>query len=793
MNKQAKIIMFTCLYIIGIIAFNSSMSFGFFFLTTITLSFLFFKKKLFPLKMFITFMIIFLVGIINSSIHTKYFDDLSSFIDEDVNLIAKVVTIPTNNIENRTKFYAQVSSVQTKEEETQRIKAKTLITINDSNEKIKKIKIGDLIQISGRLKAPAIAQNPSQFDYAKYLQYKNTYTLLYVTEDWKTIGTDTAYIWRILRKLNDTRNKILNIHAQNVESPMLEILGGIIFGDDAVNPDEETKESFINSGIFHILAASGMNVTLIFGIWFFFAKSLRLNYRFSITTGILLILFYTCMTGFGPPIIRATLMLTLILIGKLIDKETSTISLLFLVAFLMLFINPLMLYDIGFQLSFIVTFALIMTAPLLTFNFKIKAFNYIAGACLIPVIAQLFAAPLQMFYFNTFTIYSVFANIAIIPILSIVSFIGFISSIIALIPTIATRVCYIADMILNPFLVYIVKVAQFFSELPFSIIYLRKPTIIQIILYFSCIIALIIILKMKDKNKKFYIAFATLFLFFILSLVRITSNNLEIIYFSVGNADATLIKAPNNEYFLIDTGKTSYLNGTTQAKNIIIKYLQDKGIKNINSLILTHYDSDHAGGTIDILGNLNVENVYVTNIAEDTQLTENITKFMQENDIKATTTENILEIFNKNNFKITIIQPIGNKIISENQKSLIIHCKNNNKNILFMGDGDIHSYNSLPNEYKQNISILRVGHHGAKDTLNKEMIDGAEYFIISTGKNIYNHPHYETINLLEENLKQYLRTDKHNAIKTIISNKEIKNLIYSPKTKRFIPYKPSLQ
>ena len=124
------------------------------------------------------------------------------------------------------------------------------------------------------------------------------------------------------------------------------------------------------------------------------------------------------MTGFGPPIIRAFLMLTLILIGKLIDKETSTLSLLFIVGFLMLMYNPLMIFDIGFQLSFIVTFALILTAPLLIFNFKFKPLNYVLGACLIPIIAQIYAAPLQMFYFNTFAIYSVFANITIIPVSS---------------------------------------------------------------------------------------------------------------------------------------------------------------------------------------------------------------------------------------------------------------------------------------------------------------------------------------------------------------------------------------
>ncbi len=788
MNKQAKTILFSILYMLGIIAFFINYSLAFALITITTLCYFYAIKKLFSTKLFTVFFLIFLTGFFNSSFHLKYFDDLSSYDNETINFQAKVTSIPTNNFQDKTKFYAKVLSIQEENELNENINAQTLITLDDKTGNFKNIKIGDTLKLQGKVKIPQNAQNPSQFDYARYLQFKNTFSLVYVNDKntWEITSQSNDITGKFLRKLNDKRNEIIKIHAQNIKSPMLEILGGIIFGDDAVNPDEETKTSFINSGIFHILAASGMNVTLIFGIWFFFAVRLKFNYKFSIISGILLILFYTCMTGFGPPIIRATLMLTLILIGKLIDRQTSTISLLFLVAFLMLLINPLMIFDIGFQLSFLVTFALILTAPLIAFNFKFKFLNNLLGACFIPIIAQLYAAPLQMFYFNTFSIYSVLANIAIVPVLSIVSFVGFISSILALIPKIASKICFVADFILNPLLIYIVKVAQFFSTLPFSIVYLKKPSVIQILLYFTVIVSLTCILRYKNFKKKILITFSIILIAFSLTFIPIQNKNPEIIFFSVGNADAILLKSPSNDYFLIDTGKLPYKKSSSQAKNIIIKYLNDKGIKTLNSVILTHFDSDHAGGTIDILQKLKVNTLYISDADEDTKLSNEINTYIKKNNINYKNMHGIENIYNKANFKLTLIKPTGAQIQTENQKSLILHCSYKNQNLLFMGDGDIETYNALPFEYKQNINVMKSGHHGAKATINKQMTENTDLFIISTGKNIYNHPHNETLKVIEENNKTYLRTDKHNAVKIILTDENPAVYMYSPKVRKFV-------
>lgn len=778
MTKQAKIILFACFYITGILAlfYKTALVIGL--LSIIALSILQILKKYFSAKYFISLVLIFIIGLFNANLHIKYDDELSSYADNFVTLEAKVISIPTNSVKDRTKFYAKAININIDDFHKENLNAKTLITINDEQQKLNTIKIGDTLKLTGKLKAPSIAVNPSQFDYARYLQTKNTFTLLYVNQDWQILSNASDFNGKLIRTLNDTRNKILDIHRQNIKSPMIEIFGGMIFGDDAVNPDEDTKDSFIKSGIFHILAASGMNVTLIFGIWFFFARTLRINYKFSILTGIFLILVYTCMTGFGAPIIRAFLMLTLILIGKLIDKNTSTMSLLFIVGFIMLIYNPLMLFDIGFQLSFTVTFALILTAPLITFNFPNKLINYTLGACMIPIIAQAYAAPLQMYYFNTFSMYSIFANIAIIPVLSIVSFIGFISSILALLPFFAEKICYIADLIVNPLLIYIVKIADLFSNLPNSVITLAKPSPIQVCLYF-----LLIILLTLKTNKK---VITSILILLILTFIPNLKNETEVIFFSVGNADAALIKSPQNNYYLIDTGKLPYKLSASQADYIIIKYLKDKGIKNIKGIILSHFDADHAGGTVPLLSNLNIKDIYLSGSYEDTQLSNAIFDYINKNNLKYTIIENETTIAKEKDFSIKLIKPQSNILKSENEKSIIALLESKGKKVLFMGDGNINTYNALPYNFKTDINIIKSGHHGANGTINQDIAQNTNLFIISTGYNVYGHPGNETLQLIKDNKSEYLRTDYHNAIKIILSDDGTKTLLYSPNKKKFL-------
>ena len=275
----------------------------------------------------------------------------------------------------------------------------------------------------------------------------------------------------------------MSIHAKYLKSPNLEILGGIVFGDDAVSSPQNIKQSFVNSGLLHILAASGMNVAFIYTFFFWIFSRLRINFKLSVILGMFTVIIYSLMTGLGASVVRATCMLLFVLIGKLIDRDAHSISLLFFVALLMLMYNPLYINDVGFQLSFIVTFGILIMSPVIT-KFNNKIFDFFIGIIAIPIIAQLWVIPIQIFYFNNISIYSVFANIMSVPILMLISFGGFLSSLLAGVPYIANFVCKTFDCILNPLLTFLINISDFWGCLPNSTLQTAHPSIFQILIYY---------------------------------------------------------------------------------------------------------------------------------------------------------------------------------------------------------------------------------------------------------------------------------------------------------------------
>lgn len=779
MSKQNILILISLTYIISVCAFFTQTTVLCTLLMFILLTIFTIIKKL-PVKVYLASLFIILTALVNCSLRIKNHDDLVSYAPSNVTITARVLSIPTTNNSDRTKFYANVKTIITDGEEKDDINAKTLVTVYDERDNFSKIQIGDTLKLSGRLTNAVSSQNPYQFNYAKYLKSKGTFTLFYSKpNEWQILSRADTFGWKFLAKLNTQRTKIINKHAQNIKSPNLEILGGIIFGDDAVNPTDEIRQSFINSGLLHILAASGMNVTLIFGIWFFITQRLRFNYRFSILAGMGIIIFYTCMTGFGASILRATIMLLFILLGKLLDRTTDTLALLFLVALIMLIYNPSMLNDVGFQLSFIVTFGLLFTTPIFNNKINNKWLNICFVSVLVPLIAQLYAAPLQMYYFNTLSLYSVFANILIIPVLSIVSFLGFISSILAGIDVLAFYVCKISSFVLNPFISWIVWVADLFSKLPNSIINIYKFNFYSLIFYYSVLILGTIFVINKDFRLKQKIILPVLCLCFFSTFITIPNKDTEIIFFSVGNADSALIKSPNNKYFLIDTGRLPYQSINSSGKQVILKYLRGKSIKELDSITLTHFDSDHAGGTVDILSGFRVPLVYTIENQEDTNVANNISDYISANNIKNIIVKDKETVHEEDGFLLT--NYVNQNAESENDHSIMTLLETNGKRAVFMGDCRAGMLRAIPFD---TFDIIKIGHHGAEGTTTPELIKNTKSAIISTGTNSYGHPSKETL----ENLKNtfYMRTDNNNAIKVIIKKDKTEFYSYYPHKKKFV-------
>lgn len=575
--------------------------------------------RLFSFKKVLVLILIFYGGFFLTFCKIKSYDDLFQIVPIQASITGRIVSIPYSDGNNKTKFFFQVEKIKDKQ-----VSGKTFVTISE-NPADTPLNIGEKLTLKGKIRKPFSSTNPSQFDYSSYLRNFNTFTTTYANYSDIKIEKDSLSLkWRFLQYLNNTRNRILKVHSQFLKSPNLEILGGIVFGDDAVAPPDYIKTSFINSGLLHILAASGMNVAFIFTFWFIILKFLKVPYKPRVLTGMLVVILYTLMTGLGASVIRAALMLLFVLAGKLIDRDTHSVSLLSLVAVLMLIYNPAYINDVSFQLSFFVTFGLLTTANFLSKKFE-KIPDWIKAPVLIPIVAQIWIAPIQMFYFNTFSLYSVLANISTVSLLSIISFGGFVSSAISIIPPFAKFTCQIFDFFLNYLLNIIIWISNFFANLKFSLIQTTHPNIIQMLIYYIMLITVTYLIKI-DKRKQAIITVLATCLILGLTWIKLPNHNLEIIAFDVQNADSFLIKTPQNKYFMIDTGKAPFESGNSQAKIIMLKYLKDRGIKNLEGVIVTHFDNDHSGGTSEIITNTKVKTLYLNNTKTETQTAKNIFK-----------------------------------------------------------------------------------------------------------------------------------------------------------------------
>jgi len=736
-------------------------------------------RRLLPFRIIFVWMLVFYLGFFNAYLRIKNSDELIVFAPSNAEITGRITSIPNSNISNRTKFFFDVKTIDGKP-----VRAKTFVNISTSDDDFSMFKVGELYRISGKLRTPFKAANPSQFNYGKYLRNFDVFTILYAEKaDCVEIKSELPPRWKFLRALNEFRNSILDVHSKYLKSPNLEILGGIVFGDDAVAPPDYVKDSFINSGLLHILAASGMNVAFIFGFWFYFLSLVRVPYRIRVISGMGVVILYTLMTGLGASVIRAALMLLFVLAGKLIDRDSHGIALLSFVALLMLLYNPAYLNDVGFQLSFLVTFGILCTAAILMDKFKgNKIREKILGALFIPIVAQIWVIPIQMFYFNTISLYSFPANVSIMPFLSVVSFGGFISSVLAGIPYIGDFVCKIFDFILNIFLTSIVSISDFFSSLPNSLLETSHPSVFQIVLYYLIVLLITLMIKECCCEKRHLKLLAALIAVLVLSTLHVPNGKLEILMFDVGSADAFLVKTPQEKYILIDTGKLPYAKSKSQAEMIVRKYLKDRGVRNLELMILTHFDSDHAGGAEDFIKKMNISKILVNSMTDNSNLARRIYKLSKDRNVDISKAQDDTIVYAEEDLTVRSFQK---DFGGDNESSVIALLNYKNFDILFTGDAGIEGFRRISAKMPSKVEVLKVGHHGASGVVDEAYINRlkSDVSLISVGKNNYGHPNISTLSVLSPT--EIFRTDKIGAVKIVTDGNDYSLYKFVSSKKKF--------
>ena len=291
--------------------------------------------------------------------------------------------------------------------------------------------------------------------------------------------------------------------------------------------------------------------------------------------------------------------------------------------------------------------------------------------------------------------------------------------------------------------------------------------------------------KLESKYKKAVITLLSVSLVLFCTTLAPVSKDLEVIAFDVQNADSFLIKTPQQKYFFIDTGKAPYRSGSSQAKIIMLKYLKDRGIKNIKGVIVTHFDNDHSGGTCDIIKNEKVAALYLNNANPETQTARNIFKTSKEIHQKIKFVKNDNIIYKEPNLTMkTFKVNIGGKDAS-NASSTVTLLSYKNFDMLFMADAGVVTFNRIKHNLPHNVEVLKVGHHGGPNVVSKSMTDylDTKVSVVSTGINYFGHPNKGTLDILRNTL--ILRTDMLNSVKISTDGNIYKIYSYDNQDKKY--------
>ena len=627
------------------------------------------------------------------------------------------------------EFIGIVTKYEVKEDKiTIEIKAKEklLITYKYQDKEFNNLSYGDKIKVKGTLITPSKNTNQNTFNYQKYLYYKKIYYLVEATSINK-IANNHNYLYTIKNTLYQKINKLKSSN----------YIKTLLFCDNTLS--KEIKESYRINGISHLFSVSGMHINFFVSIIYLYLNKITYNKRIKYLITNIFIITYLILFP-SSSLLRSAVMSILYSINYLLKLKIKKIDILLLTLGVSLLINPFIIYDLGYIYSYTITFFLVLSSSTLKKKNKINKIIYIS------LLSFLVSIPITIYNSFEINIISILLNIILVPIISII-----------ILPlTILTYIFPILDSILYLFTNTLETISLFISKINITKIIFPKPSLLIIVLYY-------IIFLLSYQNKKYF--YLNIILLIIIYISPYLNSNFEVVMFEVGEADCHLIKYPyNKNTILIDTGKNEY-----KIKNEVIPYLKSIGIKKIDYLIITHGDEDHIGGSITLINNFQVKNV-ILNKGTFTDLEKELIKNLNKKKIPYQININKINLSNH-----TIYLLNNTKYNNENDNSIITYFTYQKYKFLYMGDASINTEDNLLENYNlNNISILKVGHHGSNTSSSKDFISqiNPSISLISVGENnIYHHPNKEVINNLSKS--RIYRTDINNMVKLTINSKGI--------------------
>lgn len=611
-------------------------------------------------------------------------------------------------------------------------------------------RLGSMITVKGRRKNFERPSNPGQFDAKSYYQILK---LSYRLNQTQIISESESYheVKEFLYQLKQKWGRILEDSLPEQEASVMKAM---LLGEKG-SLDREIKGLYQRSGIAHVLAISGLHISLLGMGIYQILKKCRLPEAAAVLISVLIIVLYGFMTGFAVSSLRAVIMFSLQMIAKLLGRTYDLITAAFVAAVLILLEQPLYLYHSGFLFSFGCVFAIAFLVPALTTDKGKKKTDrhWLIQLLLSSGALTMATLPLSLWFFYQIPLYSVLVNLMVIPLMSFLAAGGMI---LLAAGGMGAAAAIPASVLVMGVLAVYEKVCLVSEALPMHLVTPGKPEIWQILLYLSAILLILIFHKKVSLQVKWAIVLCSAVCLFLPK-----TGDLQITFLDVGQGDCIHIKSQEGRHYLIDGGSSSVEQVGTYR---ILPYLKSRGAAVIQAVFVTHPDADHYNGIEELLKQgreqgIQIKQLILPDVAETA-------KTVAYHDLEQTAEEAGIPIgyisrgqaLTEKNWQLKCMHPDrGFDSQETNELSTVLLLQYGSFQALFTGDivGEAESrmLTFLGEQYQGRITLLKAAHHGSAYSTPEELFQqfSPGYGMISCGRNnSYGHPHQELLDRMEK-------------------------------------------
>lgn len=641
---------------------------------------------------------------------------------------------------------------------------------------------GCRVTVEGVYKVFESASNPGQFDsYSYYLTSGISYRLnqAIILEKTKNYSKVKEGLDRFRRTLSDKLS-------ENLPEEESALMRTILLGEKW-ELDREVKKMYQRNGIAHILAISGLHVSMLgMGVYHLLRKC-GMPMKFSAVAVAFFLILYGIMTGFSVSALRAIFMFSIHMLAVIVGRTYDMLTALSLTAAVLLISQPLYAVYGGFVFSFGCVLGLGVLTPVLTEGegglFSEKENLLTRGIkCILSALSMgVVTLPIYLWYYYQFPVWSVFLNLLVIPLMSYLMAAG-------ILLLAASVICPLAVFPLTSFIKGIFGIFEsacaVSESLPAHLINFGRPGGWQIAFYLGMLLLVIL----GKKKLKLPVRWLLVWMAVIALLVR-PGKELKLTFLDVGQGDGIYIETAEGERFLIDGGSSSV---SSVGNYRLIPYLQFRGTCRLDAVFVTHPDADHCNGIKEILEFGPDNGIYVgclilPDIAE-------VTKCDEYKSLVQTAEQNCVpvayisrgQMLQRGDLAITCLHPYkGYEAQDANEYSIVLELIYGDFGALFTGDLEGEGEQSFleyqkkrkNGQKKEKLTVLKVAHHGSKYSTSKELLEmtNPDIAVISAGENNrYGHPHEELLERLKEQGCLIYQTAESGAITVRVKNGKVK-------------------